>query len=50
MEAGRRKASQKQLAPNQRVSGAVRDFIEGPEKKMSPTATIGYIIQAVGEG
>ena len=30
METGRRAAGQKRLCPNQRVSGSVGEFIEGP--------------------
>jgi len=33
MESGGRRAPQKRLATNQRVSGAVGEFIEGPSKR-----------------
>jgi hypothetical protein len=50
MEAPRRTASQKRLAPNQRVSGAVGDFIEGgPTKRRRRERLFGHIIAAVGE-
>ena len=42
-------ASQKRLAPNQRVSGAVGDFMEGPAKRRRRQRLFGHIIQAVGE-
>jgi hypothetical protein len=50
MEAGRRTASQKRLAPNQRVSGAVGDFVEGgPTKRHWRERWFGHVLQAVGE-
>jgi hypothetical protein len=49
MEAERRAASQKRLAPNQRVSGAVGEFIEGPSKRRRRQRLFGHVIQAVGE-
>ena len=49
MEAGRRTASQKRLAPDQRVSGALGAFIEGPHKRRRRERLFGHIIRAVGE-
>jgi hypothetical protein len=49
MEAGRRITSQKRLAPNQRVSGAVGDFIPGPSKRRRRRQLFGHVIRAVGE-
>jgi hypothetical protein len=49
MEAGRRMTAQKRLAPNQRVSGSVGEFIEGPSKRRPRMRLFGHIIQAVGE-
>jgi len=50
MEVQRRTAAQKRLAPHQRVSGAVGDFIEGgPSKRRRPQRWFGHVIQAVGE-
>ena len=50
MECGRRTAPQKRLATNQRVSGAVGNFIEGgPSKRRRHERWFGHIVQAVGE-
>lgn len=50
MEPPRRTASQKRLAPNQRVSGAVGEFIEGgPTKRRRRQRLFGHIIRATGE-
>jgi hypothetical protein len=50
MEAPRRMASQKWLTPNQRVSGAVEEFIEGGPKKLRQRQRLfGHIIRATGE-
>lgn len=49
MEVGGRRASQKRLAPNQRVSGSVGEFIEGPSKRRRRQRWFGHIIRAVGE-
>jgi hypothetical protein len=49
MEVGGRRASQKRLAPNQRVSGSVGEFIEGPSKRCRRQRWFGHIIRAVGE-
>jgi hypothetical protein len=42
MEGGRQSAPQESLATNQRVSGAVGNFIEGPSKQC-------LVLDAVGE-
>ena len=50
MEVQRRTAAQKRLAPHQRVSGAVGEFIEGgPSKRRRRERWFGHVIQAVGE-
>jgi hypothetical protein len=49
MESGGHRAPQKWLAANQRVSGAVCEFIEGPSKRRHHQRWFGRIIQAVGE-
>jgi len=50
MECGRRTAPQKRLATNQRVSGAVGNFIEGgPSKRRHRERWFGHILQAVRE-
>jgi hypothetical protein len=50
MEAPRRTASQKRLAANQRVSGAVGDFVKGgPAKRRQRQRWSGHVIHAVGE-
>ncbi len=47
MEGGRQTAQQKKLATNQRVSGAVGNFIEaGPSKHCRHERWFGYILQA----
>ena len=49
MEAERRTTSQKRLAPNQRVSGAVGDFIPGPSKRRRRQRLFGHVLRAMGE-
>jgi hypothetical protein len=49
MEAGRRTTSQKCLTCNQRVSGAVGDFISGPSKRCRRHRLFGNMIRAIGE-
>jgi hypothetical protein len=50
MEAGPRTVRQKRLAPNQRVSGAVGEFIDtGPSKRRRRERWFGHVIEAVGE-
>ena len=49
MEGGRRSAPQKRLASNQRVSGAVGNFIEGPSKRRRRERWFGHVLRAVGE-
>ncbi len=49
METGRRAAGQKRLCPNQRVSGSVGEFIEGPSKRCRRQCLFGHVIRAVGE-
>jgi hypothetical protein len=45
----RRAKANKRLHVNQRVSGAVRDYIEGPTKRRCHQRLFGHIICAVGE-
>jgi hypothetical protein len=49
MEAGGRTSGQKRLCPNQRVSGAVGDFIQGPSKRRRRQRLFGHVVRAVGE-
>jgi hypothetical protein len=49
MEEGRRTVGQKRLSPNQRVSGAVGEFVQGPSKRRRRQRWFGHIITAVGE-
>ena len=49
MEEGRRMVGQKRLSPNQRVSGAVGEFVQGPSKRRRRQRWFGHIITAVGE-
>jgi hypothetical protein len=49
MESGRRAGGQKRLCPNQRVSGSVGEFIEGPSKRRRRQRLFGRVIRAVGE-
>ena len=49
MEGGRQSAPQKCLASNQRVSGAVGNFIEGPSKQRRRERWFGHVLRAVGE-
>jgi hypothetical protein len=48
MESGRRAGGQKRLCPNQRVSGSVGEFIEGPSKRRRRQRLFGHVIRAVG--
>jgi hypothetical protein len=45
----RRAQANKRLHVNQRVSGAVGDYIEGPTKRRRRQRLFGHIISAVGE-
>jgi hypothetical protein len=49
MEEGRQASGQKGLNPNQRVSGAVGEFIPGPSKRCRRERWFGHVITAVGE-
>jgi hypothetical protein len=49
MESGGQRAPQKQIATNQRASGAAGKFIEGPSKRCRRQRWFGHIIQAMGE-
>jgi hypothetical protein len=49
MEGGRQSAPQESLATNQRVSGAVGNFIEGPSKQCHCERWFGHVLDAVGE-
>jgi hypothetical protein len=48
MESGRRAGGQKRLCPNQRVSGSVGEFIEGPSKRRRRQRLFGHVVRAVG--
>jgi hypothetical protein len=49
MEEVRQTSGQKLLSPNQRISGAVGEFIEGPSKRRRRQRWFGHVITAVGE-
>jgi hypothetical protein len=49
MEEGRWTLGQKRLSPNQRVLGAVGEFVQGPSKRRRRQRWFGHIITAVGE-
>jgi hypothetical protein len=48
-DARRRATANKRLHVNQRVSGAVGEYIEGPTKRRRRQRLFGHIICAVGE-
>ncbi len=49
MEGSRCTASQKRLIPDQRVSGAVGNYIPGPTKRRHQERLFGYIVHYIGE-
>ena len=49
MEGSRHTASQKRLIPDQRVSGAVGNYIPGPTKRRRWERLFGYVVLSVGE-
>jgi len=50
MEDSRRRATgNKRLHVNQRVSGAVGEYVDGPTKRRRRQRLYGYVISAIGE-
>jgi hypothetical protein len=48
-DSNRRATTNKRLHVNQRVSGSVREYIEGPTKRRHCQRLYGHIISAIGE-